>query len=129
MLAEARRTGLDLISVDIDDLGELRPAFDELRTAQNGKIDAALIAALSELQQSGHTVAVVSSAGAQALSSADVGLGVMPNSDGEPPPWTADLILSDLAGVWRLLHAIPAARQQAGVGSRYRPARRRWARC
>ncbi len=116
VLAEARRAGLDLISVDIDDLGELRPAFDELRSPENGSVDDALVAALTELQQSGHTVAVLSSAGAQALSSADVGLGVMPNSDAEPPPWTADLILSDLAGAWRLLHAVPAARTASRRG-------------
>ena len=116
VLAEARRAGLDLISVDIDDLGELRPAFDELRPPENGSVDDALVAALTDLQQSGHTVAVLSSSGAQALSSADVGLGVMPNSDGDPPPWTADLILSDLAGAWRLLHAVPAARTASRRG-------------
>ena len=108
--------GLDLISVDIDDLGELRPAFDELRPPKSGSVDDALVAALTDLQQSGHTVAVLSSAAAQALSSADVGLGVMPNSDGDPPPWTADLILSDLAGAWRLLHAVPAAKSASRRG-------------
>jgi cation-transporting P-type ATPase I len=116
VLAEARRAGLDLISVDIDDLGELRPAFDELRPPQSGSVDEALVAALTDLQQSGHTVAVLSSAAAQALSSADIGLGVMPNSDGEPPPWTADLILSDLAGAWRLLHAVPVAKTASRRG-------------
>jgi cation-transporting ATPase I len=116
VLAEGRRAGLDLISVDIDDLGELRPAFDELRPPENGSVDDALVAALTELQRSGHTVAVLSSAGAQALSSADVGLGVMPNSDADPPPWTAHLILSDLAGAWRLLHAVPAARSASRRG-------------
>ena len=116
VLAEARRAGLDLISVDIDDLGELRPAFDELRPPENGSVDDALVAALTDLQQSGHTVAVLSSSGAQALSSADVGLGVMPNSDGDPPPWTADLILSDLAGAWRLLHAVPVAKSASRRG-------------
>jgi len=116
VLAEARRAGLDLISIDIDDLGELRPAFDELRPRENGSIDDALVAALTDLHHSGHTVAVLSSVGAQALSSADVGLGVMPNSDAEPPPWTADLILSDLAGAWRLLHAVPAARTASRRG-------------
>jgi cation-transporting P-type ATPase I len=110
LLAEARRSALDLVSVDVDALGELHPAFDELRAPDGGSIDDALAAALTELQQAGHTVAVVSSAAAQALSSADVGLGVMPNSDAEPPPWTADLILTDLAGAWRVLHALPAAR-------------------
>ncbi|MBV8860689.1 MAG: HAD-IC family P-type ATPase, partial [Mycobacterium sp.] len=116
VLAEARRASLDLISVDIDDLGELRSAFDELRAPENGSVDDALVATLTDLQQSGHTVAVLSSAGAQALSSADVGLGVMPNSDGDPPPWTADLVLSDLAGAWRLLHAVPVAKSASQRG-------------
>ncbi|MGH3530726.1 MAG: HAD-IC family P-type ATPase, partial [Mycobacterium sp.] len=116
VLAEARRADMDLISVDMDVLGELRPAFDELRPLKRGSVDDALAATLSDLQQSGHIVAVVSSAGAQALSSADVGLGVMPNSDASPPPWTADLILTDLAGVWRVLHALPAARAASRRG-------------
>src|SRR6202022_2211691 len=102
-----RRADLDLISVQIEDLGELRPAFDELRPAAHGSVDDALVVALSDLQQSGHTVAVLSSAAAQALSSADVGLGVMPNSDAEPLPWTADLMLGDLAGPWGLVRARP----------------------
>ena len=110
VLAEARRASLDLVSVEIDDLGELRPAFDELRPATNGSIDDALVAALSDLHQSGHTVAVLSSSAAQALSSADIGLGVMPRSHAEPPPWTADLIFADLAGAWRILHALPVAK-------------------
>jgi cation-transporting P-type ATPase I len=113
VLAEARRSGLNLASVDTDTLGELHPAFDELRPLKgplgHASIDDALAAALTDLQESGHTVAVMSSAGAQALSSADVGLGIMPISDTEAPPWTADLI-TDLAGVWHVLHALPAAR-------------------
>jgi cation-transporting ATPase I len=116
LLAEARRASLELISVDIDDLGELRTAFDELRPLQRASVDTALAVALTDLQQSGHIVAVISSAAAQALSSADVGLGVMPISDAEPPPWTAHVILSDLSGAWRLLHAVPAARSASQRG-------------
>ncbi len=116
VLAEARRAGLELISVDIEDLGELQPAFDELRPLQRASIDDALASALADLQEAGHTVAVLSSAAAQALSSADIGLGLMPNSDSEAPPWTAHLILSDLEGAWRLLHAIPAAKSASRRG-------------
>jgi cation-transporting P-type ATPase I len=116
VLGEARRAGLELISVEIEDLGELHPAFDDLRPLQRASMDSALATALADLQEAGHTVAVISSAAAQALSSADVGLGLMPNSDSEPPPWTADLILSDLDGVWRLLHAIPAAKSASRRG-------------
>ena len=31
VVAEAHRTGADLVSIDVDSLGELRPAFDDLR--------------------------------------------------------------------------------------------------
>ena len=129
VLAETRRAGLELISVDVEDLGELRPAFDELRPLQRASIDTALAAALADLQEAGDTVAVLSSSAAQALSSADVGLGLMPNSDCEPPPWTADLILSDLDGAWRLLHAIPAARSATQRGIGIQPGQQPWAHC
>ncbi|ORA32068.1 haloacid dehalogenase [Mycobacterium branderi] len=110
VMAEARRCGVDLISVDTDALGELRPAFDEVRPLDVGSLDDALADALAQLQRDGHTVAVLSSAAAQALSSADVALGLIPTDDDEPPPWYADLLLPDLAGVWRVLHALPAAK-------------------
>ncbi|MGA8329313.1 MAG: HAD-IC family P-type ATPase, partial [Mycobacterium sp.] len=116
VLAETRRAGLELLSIDVEDLGELRPAFDELRTLQRVSIDKALAAALTDLQQSGRTVAVLSSAAGQALSSADIGLGVLPSSDADPPPWTADVIFTDLAGAWRLLHAIPVAKSASRRG-------------
>lgn len=116
VLTETRRAGLELVSIEIDDLGELGPVFDELRPLDAVSVDDSLAAALGDLQQSGRTVAVVSSSAAQALSSADVGLGVMPKSDAEPPPWTAHLILSDLDGVWRLLYAIPAAKSATQRG-------------
>ncbi len=110
LLAEARRSRLDLISLDVEALGELHSAFDELRPMGNDSVDDALVAALTDLQRAGRTVAVVSSAAAQALSSADVGLGLMPTSDADPPPWTADLIFADLTTVWRLVRALPAAK-------------------
>ena len=28
-----------------------------------------------------------------------------------PPPWGADVFVSDLTGAWRLLHALPVARR------------------
>ncbi|BBX98446.1 cation-translocating P-type ATPase [Mycobacterium lacus] len=123
VVAEAHRTGADLITVDADSLDDLRPAFDDirpLRSAANGSpdkaLDRALARAVTDLQQAGRTVAVLSSSGAQAMSSADVALGVMPRQG--PPPWDADLLLPDLAAAWRVLHALPAARSatQRGVG-------------
>lgn len=115
LVAEARRSGTQMFSVDADILGELRPAFDDVRPLCDASIDDALTAALADLQRAGHTVAVVSSVGAQALSAADVALGIMPNS-AEPPPWYADLLLPDLAAAWHVLHALPAARTASRRG-------------
>ncbi|SRX92368.1 putative metal cation transporting P-type ATPase CtpH [Mycobacterium tuberculosis H37Rv] [Mycobacterium shimoidei] len=110
VLAEAHHSGVDLISIDIEALGDLRPAFDEIRPLEVGSVDHALTDALARLQRDGHVVAVLSAAAGQALASADVALGVMPRNGTDPPPWYADLVLPDLAAVWRVLHALPAAK-------------------
>lgn len=110
LLAEARASGAELITLDIPDLGELRPAFDDVAPIADGGFDAALAAALAALQQAGRTVAVLSDGAAQALASADVGVGILPDSSAAAPPFTADLLVADLAGAWRVLHALPAAR-------------------
>ncbi|OBH58581.1 haloacid dehalogenase [Mycobacterium mantenii] len=115
VITQARDSGARLVSVDTDLLGDLRPAFDAVRPIGDRGIDDALASAVSELQEEGHTVAVLSSAGAQALSGADVALGVRPSADGAPP-WHADLMLDDLAGAWRVLHALPAARRASRQG-------------
>ena len=118
VVAEAHRTGSELVSVEDDSLGELRPAFDDIRPLGRGSVDDALARAVADLQEAGHTVAVLSSPEAQAIWSADVGLGMMPEPGAGPPPWYADLLLPDLAAAWRVLHALPAARAaaQRGVG-------------
>ncbi|ORW29350.1 haloacid dehalogenase [Mycobacterium paraense] len=119
VVAEAHRTGAELVSVDVDSLGELRPAFDDLRPVPGkGSIDDALAGAVADLQQAGRTVAVLSSLGAQAISAADVALGVLPQPGAGPPAWCADLLLPDLAAAWRVLHALPAAKAatQRGAG-------------
>ncbi len=121
VVAEANRTGADLITVDVDSLDELRHAFDEVRPLTNEasqSIDDALAVAVADLHQAGQIVAVLSSSGAQAISFADVALGMMPQREGSPPPWTADLLLPDLGAAWRVLHALPAARTatQQGIG-------------
>ncbi|WP_156747004.1 cation-translocating P-type ATPase [Mycobacterium sp. E2733] len=118
VVAEAHRTGSELVSVEDDSLGELRPAFDEITPVERGSVDDALARAVADLQQAGRTVAVLSSPGAQAIWAADVALGMMPEPGAGPPPWYADLLLPDLAAAWRVLHALPAARAaaQRGVG-------------
>ena len=115
LITRARDSGARLVSVDTDLLGDLRPAFDDVYPVGNGGIDHALADAVSGLQRQGHTVAALSSSGAQALWGADVALGIRPGTDA-PPPWNADLILDDLAGAWRVLHALPAARRASQQG-------------
>jgi magnesium-transporting ATPase (P-type) len=115
LLAETQRANVQVVSVgDAAALAELRPAFDEIAPLAGDSVDDALVDALSCYQQDGHTVAVLSSAATQALSSADVGLGV--TSNGDPPLWCADLIVADLAGAWRVLHALPAAKAASRRG-------------
>ena len=120
LLAEARASGAELVTLDIESLGDLRPAFDELApadiAADDEQLDEALAAALTARQQDGRTVAVLTSTGARALACADVGLGIVPDDAETSPPWEADLLLADLAGAWRVLHAIPAARAAAQRG-------------
>ena len=121
VVAEAHRSGTDLVSVDVESLDELRPAFDDVRPVRSETakaIDDALARAVADLRKAGRTVAVLSSSGARAMSSADVALGVLPRHDGDPPPWHADLLLPDLGAAWRVLHALPAARTatQQGLG-------------
>lgn len=114
VVAEAHRTGAELVSVDDGSLGELWPAFDAIRrvpkAAQNGSIDDALAGAVADLQEAGRTVAVLSSIGGRAISSADVALGVLPHG-AAGPTWHADVLLPDLAAAWRMMSAIPAARE------------------
>jgi len=116
MLAETQRADVQAITVDDSvGLGELRPAFDEFAPMTGDSIDDALFDAVRDYQQEGHTVAVISSAAAQALSAADLGVGILPD-DSHSQPLEADLIVDDLAGVWRILHALPAAKAASRRG-------------
>ncbi|MGV0733931.1 cation-translocating P-type ATPase [Mycolicibacter sinensis] len=122
VVLEGRASGAQLVTVDTDILGELRPGFDDIRPAPGAGdidgMDAALAAAVTELQQAGRTVAVLSSSAAQALAAADLALGVMPASENDslPPPFYADLLLADLGAAWQLLRALPAARDATERG-------------
>ncbi|MCV7250355.1 cation-translocating P-type ATPase [Mycobacterium koreense] len=116
LLTAARTAELVVATVDVDLLGEMRPAFDELQPPDAGRdLDAALLRALTRLQHDGRTVAVLSTSAAAPLSSADLGLGVLPAAD-SAPPWSADVLLPDLAAAWRVLHALPAAQEATRRG-------------
>ena len=106
--------GAEVMSLDVEDLGDLRSAFDDLLPVGGQSVEVALARAVRELQGDGHTVAVVTSAAPQALWDADVGIGLSPV--GAPPTWHAHLMVGDLAGVWRVLHSLPSARAASRSG-------------
>ena len=114
VINEAHDGGAEVMSLDVEDLGDLRSAFDDLRSTAGQSVEVALARAVTEIQDDGHTVAVVTSAASEALSAADVGIGLCP--DGQPPTWNAHLMVPDLAGVWRLLHCLPSARAASRSG-------------
>ncbi|MGV0624381.1 HAD-IC family P-type ATPase [Mycolicibacter minnesotensis] len=114
VVTEARRADIEVVSVEAEALGELRPIFDEIRPLDGASIDEALAAAVSAYQADGHDVAVLSTVAVEALAAADVALGVLPGQG--VPPWCADVLLADLAAVWRVLHALPAARSASHRG-------------
>lgn len=115
VVAEARRSGLEVVSVDIDVLDELGPGFDEIEPVGNRSVDTALTDLVTGLQAAGHHVAVLSAVATRALSAADIGLGV--KIDGAAPPWSADLLLPGLPGAWQVINALPAARSASRRGT------------
>lgn len=128
VVTEARHADVEVVTVEAEALGELRPIFDDIRPLDGAAVDEALTAAVTAYQADGHDVAVLSTAAVGALAAADVALGVLPGQEGAPP-WCADVLLSDLGAAWRVLHALRRRDPRAAVASRSPPVRRHWARC
>ncbi|WP_019344729.1 HAD-IC family P-type ATPase, partial [Mycolicibacterium conceptionense] len=115
VLAEIRRAGAQAVSLNLDQLGDLRSSFDDLHEAgSETDIDTALAGAVETLQRDGRTVAVLSVDAPQALGAADLAIGLLGRGGGIP--WQADVLAVDLAAVWRLVHAMPAARRASERG-------------
>jgi cation-transporting P-type ATPase I len=111
-LAEVRRAGAEVVSVDADPLGDLRSMFDDIRPG-DGPLDDALREAVDHYQREGRTVAVLSAVAPQALSAADVAIGLLSDRG---PPWQAHLLVDELADAWRIVHSLPAARRASERG-------------
>ncbi len=107
VLTEARRSQPRVYSLDDDGLRSLAQGFDQLYPS-DGSIDHAVAAAVAELKAGGATVALLTTSEMRAAHRSDVTIGVL--RDRHPPPWDADVFVSDLTGAWRVLHALPAAR-------------------
>lgn len=115
VLLEARRADLKVISLDHPGLHSLRHAFDDLLPVSgDADLDAALDEAVQSLAADGSRVAALLRSGIAAAAHADLSMSVQ--HAGSPPVWNADVLLPGLDGAWRLLHAIPAAREAARRG-------------
>ncbi|MFV8265080.1 HAD-IC family P-type ATPase [Mycolicibacterium peregrinum] len=114
VLAEIRRAGAQAVSLNLDQLVDLRSSFDDLHEADSDTdIDTALVGAVGSLQRDGRTVAVLSVDAPRALGAADLAIGLLGRG---AIPWQADVLAVDLASVWRVLHAIPGARRASERG-------------
>ena len=107
VLTEARRSHPRVFSLDDDSLRSLAQGFDQLYPLDTS-IDNAVAAAVAELKAGGATVALLTTSEMRAAHRSDVTIGVLRKE--HPPAWDADVLVSDLTGAWRLLHALPAAR-------------------
>ena len=103
---DAARDAADLVLLtEHDSVTELAAAADEIVTAAGP-----LAEQVRRLQAQGHGVLAVSASDDEALDAADVGVGVLPGAHGVC--WSADLICGPgLGEVWRVLRAVPPARQ------------------
>jgi len=114
VLTEARQSQPRVFSLDDDGLRSLARGFDQLYPVgePGGSVDHAVAAAVAELKAGGLTVALLTTSEMRAAHRSDITIGVL--RDRHPPPWGADVVVSDLTGAWRLLHALPAARAAVG---------------
>ncbi|WP_193046012.1 cation-translocating P-type ATPase [Mycolicibacterium baixiangningiae] len=113
VVAEARRTRPRVVSIADDGLRSLAQGFDHLHPVGESADDA-LAEAVAAAKAEGATVVLITTADMTTPHAADVTVGVL--REGRPPPWSADLLVDDLTGAWRVLHALPAARAASEKG-------------
>ncbi|MFD5574420.1 cation-translocating P-type ATPase [Streptomyces cadmiisoli] len=116
VLDAARRAGLHVVVADNGTLGEFGALADQLAPAETS-----LTAIVRQLRRSRRIVLTVARASAESGPDDDVPTGLLSSDvavtvvDGSSAVlWAADaVVLDDLAGVWRLLTAVPRARAAA----------------
>ncbi|HKC26450.1 MAG TPA: cation-translocating P-type ATPase, partial [Jatrophihabitans sp.] len=107
VIAAARQANLQLLTLDVAELGSLRSAFDDLLTV-GGDRDAALRDGVLALQRAGRCVTVLGIDAPQAFAAADLSLAVA--GDEKVLVWATDLVVPDLGVAWRVLSAVPGAK-------------------
>ncbi|WP_283261501.1 cation-translocating P-type ATPase [Rhodococcus sp. IEGM 1379] len=104
VVVQLHTAGVQAVGIDVDSLGSLRGGFDQLFPV-SADIDDALESALTSLASTGANVAVVTASDLDGPAVVRIGVA----EPGRAPP-TADILDHGLAGVWRVLRALPAAR-------------------
>lgn len=113
VVAEARRAKPKVVSVADDGLRSLAQGFDRLHPLDES-VDDALADAVRAAKEGGAVVALLTTADMTTPHAADITIGVLRGQ--KRPPWSADLLVADLTGAWRVLHALPAARAASAKG-------------
>ncbi|WP_430331768.1 cation-translocating P-type ATPase [Rhodococcus sp. ACT016] len=114
VLEQARQAGVTVHSVDDDALGTLRSAFDDLRMPGD-TVDADLTSVVADLREAGETVAILAMDCPNAVAAADVSVCLTPRAPHTALP-NCDLAVPDLAAAWRIVRALPAARNASRRG-------------
>jgi Ca2+-transporting ATPase len=112
VLAEARRARPTVITVRDDGLRSLAQGFDHL-APRGESLDESLADAVAAAKADGRTVLLLTVPEMIIPQQADVTVGVQ---RGDQPPWGADIFVNDLTAAWRILHAMPAARDASAKG-------------
>jgi Ca2+-transporting ATPase len=113
VVAEARRARPRVVSVADDGLRSLAQGFDQLQPVEDS-IDDALADAVAVAKADGATVLLLTTADMTTPHAADITVGLL--RAGKPPAWSADLLVDDLTGAWRIMHALQAARDASKKG-------------
>jgi len=112
VVSEARRSGARVISVGDDGLRSLGQGFDTLHPV-SGTLDDTLADVVSRLHLDGATTVFLTTSEMAAQHEADITIGI---PRGTSLPWAADLFVPDLPAAWRILRALPAAREASTRG-------------
>lgn len=114
LLAEARQAGVRVVGIHDEGLHSLLQGFDEIMPVADD-LEASLASCAQQLHDDGATLALLTVSGDNAIEIADLSIGMV--GDDAALPWHADILIPDLTAAWRIVHALPAARDASFRGT------------